>query len=99
MDKLAALVSGLPVHSRTKAKMTGNREITTSEVLLALIADSVQTIAWMQSEDGVRGTHRPKSVFNMIVGTSEETDVDVFESPEAFMAERERILLGRGETK
>ena len=79
--------------------MAGNREITTGEMLLALIADSVQTIAWMQSEDGVRGTNRPKSIFNLIAGTGEETDVDVFESPEAFLAERERILYGRGETK
>ena len=65
-------------------------------MLLALIADSVQTLAWMQSEDGVNGRNRPKSIFNMIVGANEETDVDVFESPEDFMAERERILSGRG---
>ena len=77
--------------------MAGTREVTTSEMLLAVIADSVQTLAWMQSEDGANGRNRPKSIFNMITGSKEETDIDVFDSPEAFMAERERILSGRGE--
>lgn len=96
MDKLAALVNGLPADSRTKARMTGNRGAT-EETLLALIADYLQTLVWMQSKDGAEGRNRPRSIIDIIYGEGTETDTDTFESPEAFLAERKRILSGGGE--
>ena len=97
MRKQAALVYGLPQHSRTKARITGGKELSTEEVLLAIIADKLALLTWMQSEDGVNGINQPESVLEILLGEREDNETESFDSPEAFEAERKRLLSGEGE--
>ena len=98
VSTLAALVAGLPEHSRTKSKLNGRNRKSLEELLLAVIADGIKTLIWMKTEDGAAGRNRPRSIFEELLGEDQEPEVNVYDSPEEFMAERERILAGKEET-
>ena len=98
VSKLAALVAGLPEHSRTKSRRNGRKEKSLVEMLLAAIVDGVKMLVWMQSEDGVKGVNRPESVFEQLLGESRK-ETESFDSPEEFMAARKRILEGKEENR
>ena len=94
----AALVSGLPAGSRTKAKLRGDAAISIQETLLAIIADKLSMLVWFQSEDGQNNTNRPKSILAELTGKGSQEEVMAFDTPEAFEAERARLISGEGET-
>lgn len=96
VSTLAALVAGLPDHSRTKSRINGRSGRSLTELLLAAIADGVKMLIWMQSEDGARGINRPESIFEELTGGN-SNEAESFDSPEEFMAERARILKGKEE--
>lgn len=94
----AALVAGLPAGSRVKAKIRGEQELSVQNMLLAIIADKLAMLVWMQSEDGQRNTNRPESILAILTGKKAEDDVEAFDTPEEFERERARLLSGeRGE--
>lgn len=97
VSKLAALVAGLPDHSRTKAKINGYRELPTDTILLAIIADGINTLVWMKSEDGANGQNRPKSIYSILMGEKRDDEAETFDTPEEFMAERARLISGKGQ--
>lgn len=84
----AMLAFGLPRDSRIMMKLTGAK-YTTRELLLATIADSVRAIVYGMSKD--KG-ERPKSIVEAMTGTEKPADFEAYDSPEAFMAARARIL-------
>lgn len=98
VSTLAALVAGLPEESRIKTRLNGRNGKSLTELLLAVIADGIKMLVWMQSVDGARGQNRPKSIYEELIGDQQDPDVNVYDSPEEFMAERERILAGKEET-
>ena len=93
--KQAALVYGLPAHSRVKVKIKGGKELSTKEILLAMIVDNTAHLIWMQSEDGQKGRNKPESILAALLGEKEDCDLEMFETPEDFERERERILNGK----
>lgn len=88
---VATLSVGLRENSRIKMKMTGMK-IPTDTLLLASSLDKLALLAWLKTEDAVNGTNRPKSIVKILTGIEEDEDIQVFESPEQFEKERERIL-------
>ncbi len=97
VNTLAALVAGLPEHSRTKARISGRSGRSLTELLLATISDSLNMLIWMQSEDGARGINRPDSIFEQLTGNSSSNEIESFDTPEEFMAERAKILARKEE--
>ena len=86
VSTLAALVAGLPEESRIKTRLNGRNGKSLTELLLAVIADGIKMLVWMQSEDGARGQNRPKSIYEELIGDQQDPDVNVYDSPEEFMA-------------
>ena len=94
--KQAALVYGLPAHSRVKVKIKGGKELSTKEILLAMLVDNTAHLIWMQSEDAQKGRNKPESILAALLGEKEDSDLEMFDTPEDFERERERILSGKG---
>lgn len=95
VQKLAALVSGLPPYSRSKKQMSG-QEYDNQTLLMAMLLDGVNTIAWMMSEDGHAGKNRPKSIYQNLVGNEPEKEIQAYLSAEDFEAARNEILRRGG---
>lgn len=60
-------------------------------LLLAAITDNLNLLVWSMTKDGSRNHNRPKSIFAMLLGTTEESDVQGFISGEDF--EKTRMSL------
>lgn len=89
----ATLAMGLGPDSRIMQKISGAR-VPFDTLLLAMIADAVRILAWMQTKDGARGRNRPDSILDRLTGTARTSETTGFDSPEAFDAWRASILEG-----
>ena len=70
-----------------------------SLLMLALILDAVNIMAWRQTENGVEGKNPPKSVYNILTGkedTRSQNEYQTFDSGEEFEAARNEILKRGG---
>lgn len=92
VETLAALACGLPEDSRIMRKLSGAKA-PPMLTLLAAIADRLSLLVWFQTKDGQKGRNRPKSILSELMKETEEKPL-TFASPEAFEAERARILRG-----
>lgn len=91
---VAAFSCGLRNDSRIKMILSGS-SITLKEMLLAAIVDNTRLLAWLQSEDGVNGVNRPKSLLSKIMEVETDSDEIVsFDSGEEF-DETWRKLTGK----
>ncbi len=95
---LATLASGLGDDSRIKRKISGQK-IGTDTLLLAMMVDLLNYMAWSRTKDGVNGKNRPKSFVNILLGRNQtekkqEGDLRRFRSPEDFDAEWARLTGG-----
>ena len=91
---LAVLACGLSDDSRIKRKMSGI-ETRSDILLLASAVDRLSILVWMQSKDAQHGRNRPPSITRQLLRGSEERE-QLFESGEAFMAAREKLMAGGG---
>lgn len=84
---VATLVLGLRNDSRIKLKISDSR-LSLEEMLLALIADSLQYISWTKTKAAQKGKDRPKSILQKLVEKGQESNDDLmsFESPEEYEA-------------
>lgn len=81
---VATFSCGLRNDSRIKMKLSGST-ITLEEMLLTLIVDNTNLLAWMQSTDGAKGVNRPKALLSKIMGMEEDNDeIVAFETGEEF---------------
>ena len=53
-------------------------------MFLAAIVDRLSMLIWMQSEDGRNNTNRPKSILADLLGTTNDTKYDTFQTGEDF---------------
>lgn len=87
---LATLSVGLRENSRIKMRMSGEKPIR-NEILLAAIADRLSLLVWFMTEDGQNGVNRPESLVEMLLGgTLENSDIETFDSADAFEEEWRR---------
>ena len=92
IKRAALFAAGLPIDSRIKREISGQKH-TTETLLLSHIADSLQTLVWFKTKDGQRGTNRPKSILQTIMDDGDEKYMS-FDSPEAYEAARKRFIEG-----
>ena len=88
---IAILACGLPSGSRIKQIISGQK-IPIETMLLAIIADGINFIAWTKTEDAKRGKNRPKSIFEALTG--KESEATGFNSIEEFEAARAKLING-----
>lgn len=89
----AALACGLSEDSRT-ARSRAGAKYTTTQLLLATIADGVRDIRWMLSTDGQTGNNRPPSFLSKMLGFTQpgESDIESYGSVEEYRAARDREM-------
>lgn len=67
---IAILAAGLPDDSRIKLRLS-NRKATTMQMLLAMIIDELNVLAWQNTR---KKGHKPKSFFRAITSPEKEKD-------------------------
>lgn len=82
---VATLVLGLDENSRTKKKISGHK-LTFEQMLMALIIDNLQFIAWTKTKAAQKGQGKPEGLFNKLMGfdKKEKEELNSFETPEEF---------------
>lgn len=80
---VGTLVFGLRQESRTKMKLSGQK-ITTTEWLLARIADELRDQSWARSKDGQKGRNHPKHILDRLMGLDKREQYATFETMEDF---------------
>lgn len=97
LQTAAALAAGLRGDSRSKMRLA-KVKLTTTEYLLTIAVDYLALLWWVKTKDGQKGANRPKSIREAFTGDGEgkskANDVVGFDTPEEFLAERDRILKG-----
>lgn len=88
----ATLAAGLRDDSRIMMR-AANMKLTTKELLLAKIADSLSILIWQNTEDGHKGINIPKSIIDEI-NRDHSKDIRGFDSGSEFEAERQRLING-----
>ena len=98
VGKLATLVCGLRENSRIRVKLS-EMNATPEMLMYATMVDRLTLLAWLNSCDGAKGTNRPKSMLEAIMGAKEKRAEMVFASGKDFEEYRkqfeERINDGR----
>lgn len=84
---VATLVLGLSTNSRTKMKLTGQR-LTAEQMLLAMMADSLQFLAWSKTKEAKRGRYSKKSILKTLLGEDDDKkdELQPFRTPEELEA-------------
>ena len=78
---VATLLVGLPDDSRVKMAISGQK-LTLEQNLLARIADTVNFIAWAQTEDARKNRNRPKSILELLLGNDKKEKLESFTAEE-----------------
>lgn len=81
----ATLAAGLPETSRIRLKMAGAKA-SMPMLLQAAMVDRLSLLVWMQTKDGQKNRHRPKSVAEILTGSVQSNSVQAFDSEEDFWA-------------
>lgn len=87
----ALFACGLREDSRIKMKLSG-APVPLRDMLAAITADAARILVWLNTEDGVKGRNRPRSIVDALLNGP--TGGDGFATPEEFMAWREAMLKG-----
>ena len=82
-DLVGTLVFGLRKESRVKMKLSGDK-ITTTEWLLARIADELRDQSWAKSRDGQKGRNKPKHILDQLLELNKKEQYATFETMEEF---------------
>lgn len=91
----ATLAFGLSEDSRIKSIISENK-CSLNTMLLAVIADALNLLVWMQTEDGQNNVNRPERIVDALSYNKHEQDNDIeaFLSGDDFEAARAKILGG-----
>lgn len=81
----ATLAAGLPETARVRMKLAGVR-VPVSLLMQAVIVDRLGLLLWMQTKDGRKNRRWPTSIAQVLLGTQPRSDVQAFDSEDAFWA-------------
>lgn len=93
LKKVALFSYGLRNDSRIKMKLN-NVSMSFDSMLIASCVDRLSILMWQNTEDGKRGTNKPKSIFE-IIDSKKDSKYMTFDTLEDFEKERQRILQER----
>lgn len=83
-SRVALFAVGLRESSRIKMKINGwNIDLT--QQLIAMCADALNFLVWSKTRDAERGTNKPKSVYEALMGLEKKSKLRIFTTPEEFM--------------
>ena len=94
LRQAAVLACGLPAESRTMKNITG-RKYSSNELLQIMLIDEIRDLQYLyvKSHAGKKkNIPRPKSLMNRLLGKELSTDVESYDSAEAYEAARKRII-------
>mgnify|MGYP002514538912 CR=1 FL=1 len=94
LSRAAVFACGLRGDARiiqAVAGISGSAESRIDRMLLAVIADGVNTLAWQNTKDGHEGKNQPKSILEAMTG---QKQTEGFDSAEDFLSWRESMLGG-----
>lgn len=89
----ALFARGLGQGSRIMRKLSG-APAAAETVLLALIADAVRILVWQNTEDGMKGRNRPRSILDTLTREKANGSGRGFDTAEDFEAWRASMLGG-----
>lgn len=83
--KVAVLCFGLRDNSRVKMKMSGAK-LTVEQMLMAIMADSLQFLSWTKTKDAQHGRYKQKSILKTLMGEydKQKDDLISFSSIEEY---------------
>ena len=86
---------GLRTDSRISMAISETK-LTTDQTLLALIADNMRMLVWLNSSDGANGINRPKLLTDALIGErdTQERAIETFENGQDFEDEWRRLTGG-----
>lgn len=86
---------GLRTDSRISMAISETK-LTTDQTLLALIADNMRMLVWLNSSDGAKGINRPKLLTDALIGErdTQERAIETFENGQDFEDEWRRLTGG-----
>ena len=93
----ATYACGLGDDSRIKRKLSG-LTVPIPIMMMASLADSVNALVWLNSEDGHKNRNRPKSILESLLhpDKTEPEEIETFESSSEFEAYKREILRKGG---
>lgn len=91
LSKVAVFSCGLREDSRIKKKLAGV-ELDINTLLLTVCADSLQFMAWCQTDNARKNINRPQSLLELLTKTEKKTDIVGFASVEEFEKHRQAII-------
>ena len=93
---VAVFAVGLKDDSRIKMKLSGMK-VSTNTLLLAQIADAINTLVWMNSKDCRNASKRPKSLVEALTGTDKAKERPIsFKTGAEFEAYRQALIRKGG---
>lgn len=92
---IAAFSVGLEDKSRIKMKLSG-LTVRIETMLLAQIADAINTLVWMNSKECRNGSKRPKSLIKAILNPDKDEKIKSFRSGSDFDSYRREIIRKGG---
>lgn len=93
---VATLSVGLRDNSRIKMKITGHK-LSLEQMLMSLMVDNLQFIAWSKTKSATKNQNKPESVFRRLMDMDDSKNKDElmsFETPEEFDAYMESRRKG-----
>lgn len=95
-NTVAVFAIGLRDDSRTKMKLC-SMKVPASTLLLAQIADAINTLVWMNSKDCRNASKRPKSLVEALAGTDKAKEKPIsFKTGTEFEAYRQALIRKGG---
>lgn len=89
---LAALAAGLPAKSRSKRRRAPDEET----LILAGILDALHVLLYRGTKNAKAGIDPPKLLVDALLGKNKPDKPDGFDTPEDFMAAREKLIKEGG---
>lgn len=89
--KVAVFSCGLREDSRIKKKLSGV-ELDINTLLLAVCADSLQFMAWAQTDNARKNINRPQSLLELLTKTEKKSDIVGFATAEEFEKHRQAVI-------
>lgn len=89
---VATLVLGLSDDSRIKRKISGNK-LSIEQMLMALMVDNLQFIAWSKTKAAAKNSNRPESLFKKLTGFDDKQKDELlsFTTPEEYEAHMQKL--------
>lgn len=89
--KVAVFSCGLRDDSRIKKKLAG-ADLDLNTLLLAVCADSLQFMAWCQTDNARKNINRPQSLLGILTRKNQGSDVVKFATGEDFEKYRQAVI-------